>query len=187
MFDFSRRRVVGLGELRDWGFQDSLGAFRHRDGYPFSVGFFDIEIEGREVTRWSQPLFHSRPVAWPPSRSCAAATSTACASSCALDASLAAFDAAELAPTLQREAGCPESPDAVERAVLGLLERREGVVRDVVLSEEGGRFYCEQNRNALVELSRSAPKSFSGRRACRRATCGRTPRRSGFWPSPTTT
>lgn len=160
MFDFSRRRVVGLGELRDWEFREGMGAFRHRDGYPFSVGFFDIEIEGREVTRWSQPLFEAQGMA-------------TFALVCRRDPDRmrflvrvrresGCFDAAELAPTLQREAGCPESPDAAERAVLGLLERREGVVRDVVLSEEGGRFYCEQNRNALVELSPQRAEELFG-------------------------
>ncbi len=30
---------------------------------------------------------------------------------------------------------------------------REGVLYDVILSEEGGRFYQEQNRNMILEIS----------------------------------
>ncbi|WP_251231733.1 NDP-hexose 2,3-dehydratase family protein [Adlercreutzia aquisgranensis] len=151
MFDFSQRRIVGLCDLEDWSFSADGTRFTCRDPYPFSVGFFDIAIEGREVARWRQPLFEAQGMA-------------TFALVCREDADClrflvrlkrepGCFDTAELAPTLQREAGSIELPDAVDSAVLGLLERGEGVVRDVVLSEEGGRFYCEENRNVLLRLS----------------------------------
>ena len=150
MFDFSTRRIVGLGKLEDWEFDDGATTFRHRGDYPFSVGFFDIAIEGREVARWRQPLFEARGMAT--FALVVSRNGETVRYLVRVRKEPGCFDAAELSPTLQREAGCTDEPDGVESAVLGLLERGEGIVRDVVLSEEGGRFYCEENRNVLVEL-----------------------------------
>ena len=51
----------------------------------------------------------------------------------------------------------PTSPkletDVVEALYLSKLERGEGVLCSVLLSEEGGRFYHEQNRNAIIEVT----------------------------------
>ena len=63
------------------------------------------------------------------------------------------FDGIELGPTLQREAACSHEPDSVEQAFVEQSRRREGVLYDVILSEEGGRFYQEQNRNMILEVS----------------------------------
>lgn len=69
------------------------------------------------------------------------------------------FDVIELAPTVQCLTGnVPEDPnfrpmfyDYVVNA------RREQVLIDALQSEEGGRFYHEQNRNILVEAEDSFP------------------------------
>lgn len=61
------------------------------------------------------------------------------------------LDKIELGPTLQLEPTA-EPEDPVERLFLARLGARRGVRHDVVLSEEGGRFYHEQNRNAIVEI-----------------------------------
>ena len=34
------------------------------------------------------------------------------------------------------------------------LEQKQGILKDVLLSEEGGRFYHEQNRNVIIEIDR---------------------------------
>ena len=45
--------------------------------------------------------------------------------------------------------------DCVESLFMKKLEKGEGVIKDVMLSEEGGRFYHEQNRNAIIEISKN--------------------------------
>lgn len=150
MFDFSRRRTVPLNELSNWEFAEGNGVLRCRSPYPFEVGFFDIAIEQREVARWCQPLFEAKGIA------------TFALLCSPFEGSLrflvrvrrepGCFDAAELSPTLQREAGALEAPDAVESFVLGAIEAGSGVFFDGLLSEEGGRFYCEQNRNVLLRM-----------------------------------
>ena len=42
----------------------------------------------------------------------------------------------------------------VERIFRQKLERKQGILKDVLLSEEGGRFYHEQNRNVIIEIDR---------------------------------
>ena len=41
----------------------------------------------------------------------------------------------------------------METFFLNRLEEGQGVLRDVVLSEEGGRFYHEENRNVILEIA----------------------------------
>lgn len=150
MFDTSETELVSLGELSDWEMRPD--EFRHKESYPFRVIFCDIAIEGREVRRWSQPLFEA----------CGKATFglLACERDGVLEflvkvhPEMGCFDRAELAPTLQREAGSLEAVDDVERSLVRLLKQEEGVVCDVLLSEEGGRFFCEQNRNVIIRLDR---------------------------------
>lgn len=159
MFDTSETELVPLHELSDWKMRPDEVC--HRESYPFRVIFCDISIEGREVKRWSQPLFEA----------CGKALFglLACERDGALEflvkvhPELGCFDRAELATTLQREAGALEAMDAVEQLFARLLDQGEGVVCDVLLSEEGGRFFCEQNRNVIVRLDRR-PKELEDER-----------------------
>ena len=40
----------------------------------------------------------------------------------------------------------------VEKLFLENLEHKKGIIKDIILSEEGGRFYHEQNRNLIIEI-----------------------------------
>ncbi|WP_298035497.1 NDP-hexose 2,3-dehydratase family protein, partial [uncultured Dysosmobacter sp.] len=55
MFDESSYRLVPLYSLKNWQMRD--GEFVCDRPYSFKVVFCDIEIEGREVRHWTQPLF----------------------------------------------------------------------------------------------------------------------------------
>ena len=157
MFDTSEAELVPLHELTGWEMRPHEVC--HRESYPFRVIYCDISIEGREVKRWSQPLFEA----------CGRALFglLACERDDVLEflvkihPEMGCFDKAELAPTLQREAGSLEVMDDVERYFIRLLERGESVVCDVLLSEEGGRFFCEQNRNVIIRLN-NCPKELQG-------------------------
>lgn len=150
MLHCCENRIVPLKELSSWNFTD--GGIVHKKGYPFKVVFCDIEIEGREVTHWTQPLFEAEGKA-------VFGLITA-----VIDGKLrflvqakpeaGCFDGIELAPTVQLEAGVPEEEHSdMDRLFFSLLEKGAEVRNDVILSEEGGRFYHEENRNIVLRIS----------------------------------
>ena len=150
MFSDTERRLVPLHALEDWEMRD--GEFVCKRPYPFKVIFCDIAIEGREVKRWTQPLFEANGIA---------AFGLLC---CEQDGVLkflvkampeaGCFDGVELGPTVQREASAPsQEGNAVEQLFADRLARKQGVLFDHLLSEEGGRFYHEQNRNVILKVN----------------------------------
>ena len=62
------------------------------------------------------------------------------------------FDIVELAPTVQLEAIHLEAFDSIEKLFCEKLKNNKDVLFDHYLSEEGGRFYHEENRNVLIGL-----------------------------------
>ncbi len=145
-------KFVPLAEMHTWDFTDS-GIVR-KSGYPFKVIFCDIEIEGREVTHWSQPLFEAEGMA------------TFGLIICEFDGVLkflvqakpevGCFDSIELAPTVQLEATLTkEEYSEIDRLFFTLMENGTEIRNDVILSEEGGRFYHEQNRNLILRVSQN--------------------------------
>lgn len=146
MFDSSRLETVPLAELSDWEMRaDELC---HKVSYPFRVIYCDITIAGREVKHWHQPLFEATGVAFFGLLS--RTTDGKREFLVRLKPEIGCFDRVELGPTVQREADSLEEPDWVDEIFLDKLENGDGVMRDVLLSEEGGRFYCEQNRNVVI-------------------------------------
>lgn len=150
MFDTSETELIPLHKLSNWKLLPNEVC--HAKSYPFRVIFCDIAIEGREVKRWNQPLFEA----------CGKALFglLACERNNVLEflvkvhPETGCFDRAELAPTIQREAGSLDVMDGIEEYFIQLLNHRDGLVCDVLLSEEGGRFFCEQNRNVIIRLDR---------------------------------
>lgn len=152
MFDESERALVPLHELADWEMRN--GEIVCTKPYPFKVVFCDISIEGREVRHWRQPLFKANGIA-------------TFALLCCEDGEhlkflvrakpeVGCFDCLELGPTFQQEALSPDArEDAVSRFLQERLESGRGIVFDHLLSEEGGRFYHEQNRNVLIRVDLS--------------------------------
>lgn len=142
--------MISLKDMSSWIFTDE--EIIHRTGYPFKVIFCDIEIEGREVTRWSQPLFEAEGMA------------TFGLITCDFDGILkflvqakseaGCFDSIELAPTVQLEAALPkEEYSEIDRIFFALMENGAEIRSNVILSEEGGRFYHEQNKNIILRVS----------------------------------
>ena len=154
MFGAPTLRRVPLLSLKEWGFEDQR--FCYRAGvWPYEVIFCGINIEGREVTQWNQPLVAAlgkavfglicrrRAGRWEvlvsvkPEPGC--------------------FDSVELGPSIQEEYGISRSWDMVAEAFFSAIQDPEKVRKDVVLSEEGGRFFHEQNRNVIVEVDADFP------------------------------
>lgn len=149
MFSESAVSLVPLYDLRDWSLQH--GELVCESPSSFKVILCDITIEGREVTHWTQPLIE-------------AVGSAVFGLICCEDngilkflvkvmPELGCFDGIELGPSIQREA-ISQSTDLLEQFFMERLKLGTSVVFDHMLSEEGGRFYHEQNRNVLLRMNR---------------------------------
>ena len=141
--------TVPLNQLVDWRV-DSYGITCRKQA-DFMVRYYDIEIHGREVRRWNQPLFK------------ALGEATFGMLTRVLDgkrqflvklkAEIGCFDSVELGPAIQWEASHdPAKDDLVERAFQESLREGTGILCHVLLSEEGGRFFHEQNRNVIIDI-----------------------------------
>ncbi len=160
MFCENEVRKVPLHRLSDWAMQET--AFACKQPYPFEVVFCDINIEGREVTHWRQPLF--------------AANGRALFGLFCCDDNgilkflvrmrpeVGCFDGVEIGPSVQRESFSGEREDRVEALFLERLAQGKNIIADTVLSEEGGRFYQEENRNVILliekEVLGAAPPEY---------------------------
>lgn len=149
MFSDVTVEQIPLNELSDWTI-DNKGICCKKPA-DFMVRYYDIEISGREVRCWSQPLFKAIGMA------------TFALITRVIDGKrqylvrikpeIGSFDKVELGPTIQWEpTHCSEEDDIVETVFRKKYENNEGIIADVILSEEGGRFYHEQNKNIILEI-----------------------------------
>ena len=150
MFDDTKKKIVPLFSLKNWEMKN--GEFICKEPYSFKVIFCDIEIEGREVKHWCQPLFEATGIALFGLLTYAENDIRYFIVKCKPE--IGCFDKIEIGPTVQREHICSEPENNVDKLFLKKLENKEGVMFDTLLSEEGGRFYCEQNRNVIIEIQK---------------------------------
>ena len=152
MFRDVRLATVPLNQLVDWKV-DEYGITCKKQA-DFMVRYYDIEIDGREVQHWSQPLFKAIGMA------------TFGLLSCVDDGKrlflvrakpeMGTFDKVEIGPSVQWEPShYLYNDDSVEELFRKKYESGQGVMIEVVLSEEGGRFYHEQNNNVIIEIDRA--------------------------------
>ena len=149
MFRREKSRLLPLKSLKGW--QMTKREIRCRTPYDFKVIYCRIEIEDREVKYWEQPLIQ------------AMGQAVFGVFTCVRDGrrkylvrvkhEIGCFDGAELGPMIQLEpSNARNMISGPEKLFLEKLEKNEGVVLSVVQSEEGGRFYHEENRNAVIEI-----------------------------------
>ncbi len=148
MFNNEVPRLIPLNSMDNWVWHN--GEFVCKDSFPFKIVFCDISIEGREVKHWTQPLFEAMGKATFGLLCCEVDGVLRFVVKCKKE--IGNFDGPELGPTLQLEAG-EQVKDNMERFFLSCYEQHLGVCYDVVLSEEGGRFYHEQNRNIILRIA----------------------------------
>jgi oxidase EvaA len=144
-----------LNKLNNWIVSDS--EIFHVEKKYFKVIALDIEINNREVSKWTQPMIES-------------AQNGLCGFICKeingilhfiVQAKLECgnFDIVEFAPTVQCLTGDYRDARKGSVAFLDYLlnSNQKHIYYDTYQSEEGGRFYQEQNRNMIV----LADKNFS--------------------------
>lgn len=157
MFRDVRLSTIPLYELVDWEIDEYGITCRKRA--PFMVRFYEIEIEGREVSQWSQPLFKAIGMA-----TFGLLTTVEDGTRkylLKINSEFGDFDKVEIGPTIQWEpTHYLYDDDEIEKVFRNHLELGNGVIKDVILSEEGGRFYHEQNRNAIIEIDKDEIKKL---------------------------
>lgn len=151
MFRDVSTEIVPLGNLEYWNI-DQYGVTANIDAN-FMVKYFDISIEGREVRNWTQPLF----------KAIGEATFGLIISEedgsakflISVIDEIGCFDKVEIGPTIQKEPIDIEYKNVIEKLFKYQLDNNEGILLDVMLSEEGGRFYHEQNRNIIMKVDKN--------------------------------
>ena len=148
MFNNNYKEIVKLSELTSWEINNK--GIMCKEDFPYKVIYCDIEIEGREVTRWVQPLFQANGVAL------FVLIRTVYMNEVKylvkITPEIGCFDDIELGPTLQKEANVSLDKDLIEKYISNKLKSNENIVFDSILSEEGGRFYHEENRNVIIDV-----------------------------------
>ena len=152
MYNEVHKTVVPLNELVDWKV-DSYGVTCKNDA-DFCVRFYNIQIQGREVQCWMQPLFKA-------TASALFVMFTAIINGhrkflITLSPEIGTLDKVEFGPSLQiSNVNKIDSSIPMHKVFLEYERTKSGVIVDVMLSEEGGRFYHEQNRNVIIEVDPS--------------------------------
>lgn len=155
MFNKEQSRLVPIKSLKSWKMnKDEIVC---KNPYDFRVIYCLIEIEGREVKYWEQPLIASNGIAIFGIFTCV--ENGVRKYLIKLKHEIGCFDEVELGPTIQMEPTNHKNDlDDIEKLFISKLQNEEGIVTNVILSEEGGRFYHEQNQNVIIELNKSEIK-----------------------------
>ncbi len=149
MFKDVRISSVPLNQLVDWSV-DEYGITCKKQA-DFMVRYYDIEIFGREVQHWTQPLFKAIGMATLGLMS--RVYKGIRQYLVKIKPEIGSFDKVEIGPTIQWEPShYLYNDNEIEKVFRKKIEMNEGIINDVVLSEEGGRFYHEQNRNIIINL-----------------------------------
>lgn len=144
-------KLIPLSRLVNWEYNDA-GEFVCKNSYPFKMVFCDISIEGREVKHWCQPCFEAEGISqfgliYRKVNGIAEFLVRA-------KPEIGCFDKIEIGPSVQMEFSSVDSDNLLNTLFFDRCNSREGVRLDVLLSEEGGRFYHEQNRNIIIEIDK---------------------------------
>jgi oxidase EvaA len=153
---------IGLSDVRNWIVERDV--IRHIDNRYFKIIGVEVSISNREIVQWSQPMVQP-------------AQEGICAFVCKeingilhfivqVKLECGNFDIIEFAPTVQCLTGNyrHSKEGAVYFLDYVLKAPKDRRIIDTFQSEEGGRFFKEQNRNMIVfaddELSIELPDNY---------------------------
>lgn len=144
---------ISIFETNNWCIGEN--EIYHKDNKFFKIIATKVDISNRENTSWSQPLIE-------PLQEGIIAFIYKIINGIPhflVQAKLECgnFDILEMAPTVQCITGSYENTSLVPYLDFILNAESSMIKHDSIQSEEGGRFYREQNRNLILE----APSSFS--------------------------
>ena len=155
--EVKQKRIL---DLNNW--QIEKDQIIHVSKMFFKVIAVEVEIEGREVNSWTQPMIE--PLQY-----------GICAFICkrirgvfhvAVQSKIecGSFDTLEIAPSIQTSIVSGKTYSEEEIPFISFLNEKKGkIIHDSLQSEEEGRFYKEQNRNIIIEsddIPTELPESF---------------------------
>lgn len=150
MLDEYRVQLMKLHLLKNWYYNENGYVSDNSD---FNIIFCNIEIEGREVSKWQQPLLEAKTV-----------LILGLIYSIFDDkinflvhsiSEIGCFDKIEIGPTVQCTIDNDIYGDRVQELFFYKYKKKEGIVFSGLFSEEGGRFYHEENRNILMQIDQN--------------------------------
>jgi oxidase EvaA len=147
---------ISLFEVDSWTItEDNI---HHKENTYFKVIATKVEIDNREVQSWYQPLIEPRQeglIAFIFKKINGVIHFL-------IQAKLESgnFDILEMAPTVQCLTGSYRNSNDLPFLEYVLNAKEKQIVIDTLQSEEGGRFYKEQNRNILIEADASFPANI---------------------------
>lgn len=150
MLDSSKVELTDLNSLRSW--QCNGDSYTSLSGN-FKVIFCDIEIEGREVRKWQQPLLEAKTISILGLIFCVFDNKVNFLVHCISE--VGCFDKVEIGPTMQCSDLHVKPVNHIEKIFIDKYEKGEGIVFSGLFSEEGGRFYHEENRNVLMQVQKA--------------------------------
>lgn len=150
MFNNYHLEHTDLYSLNDW--ELNADDFQSKNPFPFRLIFCDVMIEGREVMKWNQPLMKSNGMATY-GLICTAAQGEKLFLVKPIH-EIGAFDNLEVGPTIQFDY-MDRISNEIECLFFQKIEKKENILVDVILSEEGGRFYHEENRYVIIQIDDS--------------------------------
>lgn len=150
MYKDVSKEFLSLEVLPDWIVDDNgITSMKPAD---FDVRYYEIEIEGRETQTWTQPLFKAKSKALFVLFSCI--DNGVRKFLISLRPEIGCFDKVEFGPSIQIANSANYDGDDAAYRLFCEKDKNKHFLIDVVLSEEGGRFYHEQNRNVIVEIDK---------------------------------
>ena len=159
MFSDNNTKLIPLKALSDW--ECTEREIVCKSPYDFKVIYCNIEIEDREVKNWEQPLVQAIGKAVFGVFTCV--DNGIRKYLVRVKHEVGCFDTVELGPIVQLEPSNPRNKlDKLEKFFLDKLDSGDRVVTDVILSEEGGRFYHEENRNVIIEIDKNEVEKTLG-------------------------
>jgi len=143
-----------ISELSDWVVTPS--SISHRENKYFEILGVSSRIGSREVTEWCQPIVRQRETGI--IGFIIRKINTVYHLLVQAKIEPGNFDVLEMAPTVQCITGSYRNPEYSVKYLEYFLGKKKGtVIYDVLQSEEGGRFYHEQNRNIVVVVDDTFP------------------------------
>lgn len=142
-----------LKNIHDWIIESNC--IRHRENKFFKVIAAEVSISNREVTSWCQPLV--QPVQQGLVAFIVKKINGIMHFLVQAKLECGNLDILEMAPTVQCITGSYSSEEELPFLRDVMNAKPEQIRIDTLQSEEGGRFYHEQNRNLIIEVDDDFP------------------------------
>ena len=147
-------KSINMEDVKDWVIEDY--SIHHKENKFFNVIAAEVAISNREVKTWYQPLV--QPVQQGLVAFIVKEINGVYHFLVQAKVEAGNYDVVEMAPTVQCLTGSYENNIHDLPFLRTVLEAKPEQIRiDTLQSEEGGRFWREQNRNLIIEVAADFP------------------------------